>query len=127
MNYKMDDKEMLCTDAMLVTNTQISCNISAVAEVQGGSGSTNDKNNKRNTTGITTNEQRNCNNVEHSAGLRPPKAGSRARVCNADSTVECVSSRSFHDVTKLRANMSLATLSNRLHNIAKHKEPSAMH
>jgi hypothetical protein len=47
MNYKMDDKEMLCTDAMLVTNTQISCNISAVAEVQGGSGSTNDKNNKK--------------------------------------------------------------------------------
>jgi len=47
MNYKMDNKEMLCTDAMLVTNTQISCNISAVAEVQGGSGPTNDKNNKR--------------------------------------------------------------------------------
>ena len=47
MNYKVNDKEMLCTDAMLVTNTQISCNISVVAEVQGGSGSTNDKNNKK--------------------------------------------------------------------------------
>jgi len=53
---------------------------------------------------------------------------------NAESTVECVSSRtktdasrSFNDVTKLRANMSLATLSNRLHNIAKHKELSATH
>jgi len=49
-------------------------------------------------------------------------------------TLNCVSSRtktdasrSFYDVTKLRANMSLATLSNRLHNIAKHKELSAMH
>jgi len=43
----MDNKEMLCTDAMLVTNTQISCNVSSVAEVQGGSESTNDKNNKK--------------------------------------------------------------------------------
>ena len=34
MNYKMDDKEILCTDAMSVTTTQISCNISAVAEVK---------------------------------------------------------------------------------------------
>ena len=40
MNYKMDNKEILCTDAMWVTTTQISCNISAVADVKSGSVST---------------------------------------------------------------------------------------
>ena len=40
MNYKMDDKEIFCTDAMSVTTTQISCNISAVADVESGSGPT---------------------------------------------------------------------------------------
>jgi len=70
MNYEMDNKEMLCTDAMLVTNTQISCNISAVAEVQGGSGSTNDKNSK-NPTGTTANEQIKYNNMDRGAGPRP--------------------------------------------------------
>ena len=34
MNYKMDNKEILCTDAMSVTTTQMSCNISVVAEVK---------------------------------------------------------------------------------------------
>jgi len=34
MNYKMDDKEILCTEDMSVTTTQISCNISAGTEVK---------------------------------------------------------------------------------------------
>jgi hypothetical protein len=124
MNYKMDDKEMLCTDAMFVTNTQISCNISAVAEVQGGSGSTNDKNNK-NTTGTTTNKERNCNDVEHSAGLRPLDRLSRRSVTEAKPRLK--QSKLLSDVTNCVFYARLTTSRNRLHNIAKHKELSAMH
>jgi hypothetical protein len=115
MNYKMDNKEMLCTDAVLVTNTQISCNISAVAEVPGGSGSTNDKNNK-NTTGTTTNEQRNCNDVERSAGLRPFDRLSSRSVTDAKPRLK--QSKLLSDVTNCVFYARLATR----RNVAQHCE-----
>ena len=77
MNYEMDNKEIMCTDAMLVTVTQFSYN-SAVADVKDGSRPIRWGRKEIKTQLVSPSiEQRNCNNVEHSGGLRPLEPGSR--------------------------------------------------
>jgi len=109
MNYEMKNKEILCTDAMLVTNTQISCNISAVAEVQVGSGSTNDKNSEK-PTGTTANEQKNI--IIRTAVLdRVQLTGSQAGVCR-DAKPRLKQSKLLSDVTNSVHYARLATRRN---------------
>ena len=76
----------------------------------------------KNTTGTTTIKQRNCNDVEHSAGLRPLEPGSRDILPRKDrvtpSTQKTNATLSFHDVTNCVSYARLATSTN----VAQHCE-----
>jgi len=77
MSYEIDNKEILCTDAMLVTVKQSSYN-SAVADVKDGSRSIRWGRKEIKTQLVSPSiEQRTCNNVERSGGLRPVEPGSQ--------------------------------------------------